>query len=164
MLRDELEWEQREILMFGRRVLQPRLVAWYGDAEAVYRYSGDTLTPRPWHPVLSNLRDRLTRICDCPFNSVLANGYRDGRDRMGWHCDDEKELGPRPVIASLSLGQERGFLLRRNGEKRSHRLMLADGSLLIMRGTSQAEFRHALPGSKKPMGWRINLTFRRILT
>jgi alkylated DNA repair dioxygenase AlkB len=162
-LKSELRWQQREIVLFGRRVMQPRLVAWYGDQGAQYRYSGVTLEPLPWHPLLDGLRERLSIHCGTGFNSVLANAYRDGRDRMGWHRDDEKELGPEPVIASLSLGQERYFLLRRDGAARSDRILLENGSLLVMRGRSQAEYRHSLPASSRPMKWRINLTYRCVL-
>lgn len=163
-LKAELRWQQKEIVMFGRRVMQPRLVAWYGDPGAVYRYSGVSLEPLRWHPVLEDLRDRVSAYCGLRFNSVLANAYRDGRDRMGWHRDDEKELGPQPVIASISLGEERNFLLRRNGASRSERICLKDGSLLVMKGNSQAEYRHSLPASARPMGWRINLTYRRVMS
>jgi len=108
----ELEWSQKEIKLFGRRLPQPRLVAWYGNPEAVYSYSGLTLEPLPWHPLLERLRERIERFAGCRFNSVLANAYRDGRDSMGWHSDDEKELGHEPLIASLSLGATRRFLVR----------------------------------------------------
>ena len=160
LLWQELCWRQQEILIFGKKVMQPRLVAWYGDADARYQYSGLALEPLPWHPVLSDLRTQLEKHCQAPFNSVLANAYRDGSDSMGWHRDDEPELGPRPVIASLSLGQERRFLLRRNGADRSEGLLLTHGSLLVMKGESQRLYRHSLPRSKRPMGLRINLTFR----
>jgi len=161
----ELHWERREIVLFGRRVLQPRLVAWYGDAGATYRYSGVTLQPRPWAAELEALRRRIERETACPFNAVLANAYRDGADSMGWHSDDEPELGPRPAIASLSLGAERVFLLRprqpdATGKRRSKRLILGHGSLLLMRGDSQARYQHCLPKTRRPVGRRINLTFR----
>lgn len=162
VLKRELSWERREIVLFGKRVMQPRLVAWYGDADASYRYSGLTLQPLPWHPLLAELRDRVSGRCGTFFNSVLANAYRDGRDRMGWHRDDEKELGSEPIIASVSLGQERNFLLRKNGHSKSERILLKDGSLLVMKGASQSEYRHCLPGSRRPMAWRINLTFRAV--
>jgi alkylated DNA repair dioxygenase AlkB len=155
----ELEWAQKEIVLFGRRRLQPRLIAWYGDPAAVYRYSGLTLEPLPWHPCLLEIRDRLADYSDAPFNSVLANAYRDGSDSMGWHRDDEAELGQDPVIASVSLGQERRFLLRKNGEP-SQALMLVPGSLLLMQRDFQRRYRHALPKTRRPVGLRINLTYR----
>jgi alkylated DNA repair dioxygenase AlkB len=161
----ELHWERREIVLFGHRMLQPRLVAWYGDAGAVYRYSGVTLQPRPWPGSLTALRRRVESQSACRFNAVLANGYRDGADSMGWHSDDERELGAQPCIASLSLGAERVFLLRprqpdATGVRRSKRVLLGHGSLLLMRGDSQARYQHCLPKTRRPVGPRINLTFR----
>ena len=161
----ELDWSQKEIKLFGRRLLQPRLVAWYGDPEAVYSYSGLTLEPLPWHPLLLQLRERIQLFCGHRFNSVLANAYRDGRDSMGWHSDDERELGCNPVIASLSLGATRRFLLRpRQAEPGVRRESLAlapeHGSLLLMQGESQQRFQHALPRSRQAVGLRINLTYR----
>jgi len=161
----ELEWSQKEIVLFGRRVLQPRLVAWYGDPGAFYRYSGLTLTPFAWHPLLGQLRDRIERVSGDRFNAVLANAYRDGRDSMGWHSDDEPELGDAPVIASLSLGATRRFLLRRRVPGKSKRppsieLSLDHGSLLLMRGDSQKHYQHAVPRTRRPVTLRINLTYR----
>lgn len=163
----ELAWEQREITLFGRRVQQPRLLAWYGDPPAAYTYSGLTLRPRPWHPALFELKSKIERRSGCVFNAVLANGYRDGADSMGWHSDDEAELGERPCIASLSLGAARTFLLRprergADGKRTSERLVLGHGSLLMMRGDSQARFQHCVPKTRRPVGPRINLTFRRV--
>ncbi len=161
----ELAWEQREIMLFGRRVMQPRLVAWYGDRESAYTYSGLRLEPRPWHPLLLELKGRVEEACGGRFNSVLANAYRDGNDSMGWHSDDEPELGMSPRIASLSLGAERIFLLRRAASlrepgERSRKLLLAHGSLLIMRGDSQEKFQHSIPKTRSETGLRINLTYR----
>jgi alkylated DNA repair dioxygenase AlkB len=161
----ELRWERREITLFGRRIMQPRLVAWYGDSGASYRYSGLALKPLPWHPLLLELRRRLENDLGASFNSVLANAYRDGSDSMGWHSDNEPELGPEPVIASLSLGAERPFRIRPSGTERrktvaAERLLPAHGSLLVMRGPSQALYQHALPKTRKPVGLRINLTYR----
>ena len=165
----ELDWSQREITLFGRKVMQPRLVAWYGDPEARYRYSGLTLEPLAWHPLLARLRERLESFTGQGFNSVLANAYRDGRDSMGWHRDDERELGAKPFIASLSLGAERRFLVRPLGSPegvraRSRGLTLAHGSLLVMKGQSQRDFQHSLPKTRRPCGLRINLTYRKIKT
>jgi alkylated DNA repair dioxygenase AlkB len=152
---------QKEIVLFGRRRMQPRLTAWYGDSAAYYQYSGLSLSPLPWHPDLLQIRDRLASSSPAAFNSVLANAYRDGRDSMGWHRDDERELGPRPVIASVSLGQARRFLIREEGE-RAVGLTLESGSLLIMKGDFQRRFRHSLPKTRRPAGLRINLTYRRV--
>lgn len=165
---NELDWSQREITLYGRRVMQPRLVAWYGDAGAVYSYSGLTLQPLPWHPLLQDLRARTESRSGYRFNAVLANAYRDGRDSMGWHADNEKDLGPRPVLASLSLGAPRRFLLRevnRGTGKRaeSFELTLENGSLLVMKAGCQQRFQHALPRTRREAGLRINLTFRWIV-
>lgn len=164
-LQGELDWQQREILMFGRRCPQPRLVAWHGEPEARYRYSGLQLEPLPWTPTLIRLRQRVEALCGLGFNSVLANLYRDGRDHMGWHRDNEKELGPSPTLASLSLGAQRSFQLRPlHGERRAiHRLPLGHGSLLLMAGDTQQHYQHRLPRQAGLQQARINLTFRRIL-
>jgi alkylated DNA repair dioxygenase AlkB len=165
----ELQWSQQEITMFGRRVMQPRLIAWYGDPHAVYAYSGLTLQPIPWHPVLLELKDRIEAHTGGRFNSTLANAYRDGRDSMGWHSDDEKELGPAPLIASVSLGAERRFLVRSRSRPAGTRtaslgLVLGHGSLMLMKGDSQRLFQHSLPRTRRPTGLRINLTFRGVAT
>ena len=161
LLYEELEWRQDEIVLFGRHVMQPRLIAWYGDPEARYSYSGLQLKPLPWHPLLTELKLRIGASTGAVFNSVLANAYRHGSDSMGWHRDDEKELGPRPVIASLSLGQERRFLVREKDQK-SQGLLLGNGSLLIMKGQCQQKYQHALPKTRRKTGIRINLTYRMI--
>lgn len=162
----ELRWQQREIVLFGRRVMQPRLVAWYGDPSAVYSYSGLRLEPEPWHGELAGLRDRLEDFTGTRFNSVLANAYRNGSDSMGWHRDDEPELGPEPLIASLSFGAPRRFLVRRSAAGRrpgpSEKLTLCHGSLLLMRRGCQDRYQHALPKTRRPVGLRVNLTFREI--
>ncbi len=160
-LRSSLPWSVHRIRMFGRMVDSPRLSAWVGDADAVYRYSGTDFTPHPWTAALSDLRLRLQDELDTPFNSVLANLYRDGRDAMGWHSDDEPELGPQPVIASVSLGAARRFLLKhRQDPALRSALALPHGSLLVMAGDTQRHYRHALPRTARAVGPRINLTFR----
>ena len=161
----EVAWEQRAIRMFGRELPQPRLTAWHGDPAARYTYSGLTWEPRPWTPALLDLRQRIRAATGARFNSVLLNYYRDGRDSMGWHADDEPELGPSPVIASLSLGATRRFRLRPIGPKAGALaqplgLDLPNGSLLLMRGPTQHCWQHALPKTARPTGPRLNLTFR----
>lgn len=116
-LLDLVEWTQQIIRIRGREVACPRLSAWYGDPDAHYSYSGLSLSPRPWLPVILELKTRVEAVCNSPFNSVLLNLYRDGADSMGWHSDDEPELGERPVIASLSLGTTRRFRLRHRRRK-----------------------------------------------
>ena len=158
----EIPWEQREIVIMGRRVMQPRKVAWLGEREAVYTYSGVTNVPVPWTPALLDLRVRVEEAAGARFNSALANLYRDERDSMGMHADAEKELGKDPVIASLSLGATRRFQLRHAKRKGvpGRDLALESGTLLIMRGTTQRFYRHGVPKETRPTGARINLTFR----
>ena len=165
---DTVPWSVHRIRMFGRDVASPRLSAWIGDADARYRYSGTTFEPLPWPTALAPLRARLSDDCAVAFNSVLVNRYRDGRDAMGWHRDDEPELGPAPVIASVSLGATRRFLLRHatRGAPTAgairHAIDLSPGSLLLMAGPTQRHWQHALPRTAKAVGERINLTFRHV--
>lgn len=160
----EVPFAQRPIVVFGREVMQPRLTAWVGEPEAVYRYSNVSHEPLPFGPTLSALRAQVSAATGVPFNSVLCNLYRDGDDAMGMHSDNEPELGPDPVIASLSLGAERRFVFKARQPKDAlvHNLTLADGSLLVMRGTVQREFKHGIPRERGLSEARINLTFRRI--
>lgn len=162
-LTDTLPWEVHRIRLFGREVDSPRLSCWIGDPDAIYSYSGARFIPQPWPTVLLPLRTRLHRQLGADFNSVLVNLYRDGRDRMGWHSDNERELGTRPVIASVSLGATRRFVLKRR-EDPSIKLALdlPHGSLLVMAGNTQGHYRHALPATAKPIAARINLTFRHV--
>ncbi len=164
-LHEELDWEHREIRMFGRRVAQPRLTAWYGDPGVGYSYSGTRWAADGWHELLESLRDRLESKTRVRFNSVLCNLYRNGDDAMGWHADNERELGPQPVIASISLGQVRRFSLRPRDRHRSPlHLEPGHGSLLIMSGDLQQHWLHSLPRSRRPMNPRINLTYRQVLS
>ena len=158
-----LAWETHVITLFGRKIPSPRLSAWYGDPGARYTYSGLTLEPRPWTPTLGGLRDRLGHDLGAAPNSVLANLYRNGQDSMGWHSDDEPELGPEPTIASISLGAPRRFVLRHKHKAApAVELVLEHGSLLVMSGTTQTFWKHAVPKTTAPVGPRINLTFRTI--
>lgn len=163
-LRAQVAWEVHRIRLFGREVDSPRLSCWIGDPDASYRYSGVRFEPRPWPAVLLPVRLRLEQTLGQGFNSVLANLYRDGRDAMGWHSDAEPELGAHPVIASISLGAARRFAFRhRQQPERRLSLELPHGCLLVMEGDTQHFYRHSLPRTAKPVGERINLTFRRIL-
>lgn len=159
-----IPWEVHRIRLFGREVDSPRLSCWIGDPDAAYTYSGTRFVPRPWPQALLPVRERLSRESGVDFNSVLANLYRNGNDSMGWHSDSEAELGPQPTIASLSLGATRRFVLK---QRRDPSVKLAvelpPGSLLLMRGYTQTNYKHALPRTAKPVGARINLTFRRIV-
>jgi alkylated DNA repair dioxygenase AlkB len=162
-LRDELAWEHREIVMFGRRVLQPRLIAWAGSWG--YRYSGQTLEPRAPTPTTAALLARVVEATGVPFNHVLLNRYRDGADSIGLHADDEPELGPDPIVATLSLGATRRFVVKprraRLGPSRS--FDVDHGSLLVMGGTCQRHYVHGIPRQADAAGERISLTFRRLL-
>lgn len=161
----ETPWRAESITLFGKKVLQPRLIAWYGDAGRTYAYSGITLEPLPWTPTLAALRATVERIVAEPMNSVLLNLYRDQRDSVGLHGDDERELGPAPTIATLSLGATRTLLLkhRQRPEAKPIRIALPSGSLVVMRGRTQRFWRHAIPKTTRPAGPRVSLTFRRIL-
>lgn len=157
-----LAWAPHRVRVFGREHLTPRLCAWYGDAGARYAYSGQMLEPLPWTTALAGLRGRLEAALGLRLNCVLGNLYRDGADSMGWHSDDEASLGPRPAIASLSLGATRRFLLRhrRRRELGTVDISLAHGDLLLMTGDTQRHWQHAVPKTRRPVGPRINLTFR----
>lgn len=156
------DWQREQIRIFGRDVQVPRLIAWFGDPGARYAYSGVVHEAAPWPPALLQLRGRLRDALGVPFNGVLANRYRDGRDGMGWHSDDERELGARPVIASISLGAQRRFLLRHRGleDEPTIDLPLEHGSLLVMKGDTQRHWKHSLPKTARCHSERVNLTFR----
>lgn len=160
----EIRWRRETISMWGKTYPQPRLIAWYGDPGATYTYSGLQLEPLPWTPLLSDVKAAVERLTDATFNSVLLNYYRDHRDGMGLHSDDEAELGARPIIASLSLGTERTLILkhRRDRTRKAVRLPLAGRSLLVMRGDTQHHWKHSIDKEPQPCGPRVNLTFRRI--
>ena len=161
-LKKEIEWKQHRIKIFGKWVDCPRLSAWYGDPGAVYSYSSLSLTPIAWTPTLLEVRNQLAGTIERPFNSVLLNLYRNGNDSMGWHSDDEWEMGLDPVIASISLGGPRmmKFRHRSDPEVSNFVLELSPGSLLIMAGTTQKFWQHEIPKTKKSVGERLNLTFR----
>lgn len=159
----EIEWEQQEIKIFGKKILQPRLTALYAINEISYTYSNLTLFPKKLTPELLEILVKLEMETGESFTHCLANLYRDGKDSMGWHSDDEKELGKNPAIASVSLGGVRTFHLKHKNRNNKLKLDLEHGSLLMMAGTTQHFWKHQLPKTKKPVSPRINLTFRRIL-
>ena len=156
-----MAWREEAIRIFGREILQPRQTAWFGDMD--YGYSNIVMSRQPWSATLREMKRAVERAVDTEFNGVLLNHYRTCRDSMGWHRDNEKELGDQPVIASVSLGGSRRFLLR-NREEPSLKVekTLEHGSLLIMRGLSQEAWEHSLPKTSRAVDARINLTFRRI--
>jgi alkylated DNA repair dioxygenase AlkB len=162
---DEVPWRAENIVVWGRTYAQPRLIAWYGDVGMIYTYSGIQLTPLPWTRTLLDIKKRVEAVAGTDFNSVLLNYYRDHRDSMGLHSDDEPELGERPILASLSLGEERTFILKHKRDKalKPVCLKLASGSLLLMKGDTQRYWKHGIDKETRPCGPRVNLTFRRIL-
>ncbi|CAB4562748.1 unannotated protein [freshwater metagenome] len=161
-LLDSVPWASQTITMFGKQYEEPRRTAWFGDEGASYTYSGITMTPHPWTPLLQSLRDVCEQNSGSAFNSVLLNLYRDGNDKMGWHADDEPELGTEPVIASLSLGATRKFRFRHRVTKEVVECELPTGSLVVMSGLSQKCWVHEVPRQKRVNTPRINLTFRKI--
>ena len=154
----ETAWRADTVLVYGKRYLQPRLSAWYGEAS--YTYSGLTLPPLPMTPLLEQLRRSVEAVTGQHYNSVLLNYYRDGKDSMGLHSDDEPELGPQPAIASLSFGATRSFVLRHKTRKLRRNIDLTDGSVLLMRGRTQHYWLHGINKTAKLTGPRVNLTFR----
>ena len=161
LLWEEIAWEQHTITLYGRDVLSPRLTAWMGDGP--YRYSGIVNEPTSWPEALVELRKRLQDALGVEFNSCLANLYRDGADSMGYHSDNEPELGAQPTIASISLGDRRRFVLRHRSTGERWSWDLGHGDLLVMRDESQSNYAHAIPKTSRQVGPRMNLTFRRFL-
>ncbi len=157
---DEVVWQQDIMNTPAGKVPFPRLTAWQGDPGAVYVYSGIRNVPKPWSPTVLLLKTKAETAAKTAFNSVLINRYRTGMDSMGWHADKERELGPEPVIASVSLGTTRTFEFRHTKTRQVHALKLNHGSLLIMRGRTQLEWAHRVPKEPEARGERINLTFR----
>jgi alkylated DNA repair dioxygenase AlkB len=160
---DCVDWRRDTIKLFGKAHPIPRLHQWFGDPGTTYRWSGISMQPQPWLPCLTDLRARLEATTGHGFNSALANYYRDGNDSMGWHSDNEPELGPQPTIASISLGAERELLLRQRQRTKgtsSKPIKLSHGSLMLMSGDTQNNWEHALPKRSKLNTPRINLTFR----
>lgn len=158
----ETPWRQEDITVWGKTYSQPRLIAWYG--EDTYTYSGLALDPLPLTQTLQDIRRGVEALCGATFNSVLLNYYRDHRDGMGFHADDEPELGPLPSIASVSLGEVRRFVLKHRHRKdiADIKLPLASGSVLVMAGPTQANWKHGIPKESRHCGPRVNLTFRTI--
>lgn len=163
-LRQQVAWQQDHFRIADRQVPVPRLQAWYGDEGAFYAYSGLAFTPLPWFSALQRIRDKTQAIAQHSFNSVLVNLYRNEHDSVGWHADDERELGPTPVIASVSLGASRRFLLQHKRKKQlKFAIELHHGDILIMQGALQQHWLHQIPKEKFAVGERINLTYRTVL-
>ena len=159
-----IRWKQDRIRLYGRTTPLPRLTAWYGDSGRTYTYSGITSTPNEWNDRLLDLKRRVEAVARTRFNSVLLNWYRDGSDHLGWHADDEVELGRNPVIASVNFGETRDFVLRRKDDRTTRLVLpLGHGTLLLMRGALQHHWEHAVPKRARSTRSRFNLTFRRII-
>ena len=163
-LKENVNWQQEEIKLYGRAILLPRLTAWFGDEGKTYMYSGITVEPEPWTPTLLEIKNRIEEVSNVTFNSVLLNYYRNERDSVSWHSDDEPELGKNPIIGSVSFGEVRTFQLK---HKRNKSLTISrdlpDGSYLEMAGSTQHHWLHQIPKRTRKIGPRINLTFRIIL-
>ncbi len=164
-LLEETPWRHEPVTVWGKTHMQPRLVAWYGDEALSYSYSGISMSALPWTAALLCIKDKVETLCQIAFNSVLVNYYRDHRDGMGMHSDDEPELGPAPIIASVTFGAPRTFVLKHRYRKdlANVKLLLPSGSVLLMKGNTQRYWKHGLPKQTTPCGPRINLTFRRVL-
>ncbi|WP_339887801.1 alpha-ketoglutarate-dependent dioxygenase AlkB [uncultured Flavobacterium sp.] len=164
LLYNEIPWKQDTITVYGKNHLQPRLTALYGNEGKPYKYSNIIMNPYPWNATLIYLKELVEEKANHNFTTVLANLYRNEKDSNGWHADNEKELGRNPIIASISLGEERNFQLKHNTIKEAKQnLILKHGSLILMKEGSQIHYKHQIPkstSSKKP---RVNLTFRTIL-
>mgnify|MGYP000462174165 CR=1 FL=1 len=163
-LRSEINWQQQAMKMYGKAVNLPRLTAWYGDGGKNYTFSGISLQPNPWIPDLLTIERRIEDLAHTAFNSVLLNLYRSGQDGIGWHADNEPELGSNPIIASVSFGDTRRFQLRHRSDSQVKKveIPLTHGSLLVMLGTTQHYWQHQIPKTAKQISERINLTFRSI--
>lgn len=161
---ERIPWRTEVITLYGQQYQQPRLTAWFGDPGARYTYSGLALEPLAWTDLLANVRRRVEALAEASFNSVLMNYYRDHRDSMGMHSDDEPELGRNPVIASLSLGEQRTFVLKHKFRKdlKPVNVVLESGSLLLMKGATQHNWKHGINKLNRPCGPRVNLTFRQV--
>ncbi|MHA4847609.1 alpha-ketoglutarate-dependent dioxygenase AlkB family protein [Flavitalea antarctica] len=160
-LREQVPWRQEPIKMFGKEIMQPRMTCWFSDPGISYSYSGITMNAHPWIPPLLEIKARIEQLAGVRFNGALLNFYRDGNDSMGWHRDNEKELGKNPVIASVSFGSERLFQFRDHlTKKESVSVNLSHGSLLIMSGESQQYWEHRIPKQPGISAPRVNITFR----
>ena len=155
---DAITWEQRTLKLYGRERAVPRLTAWMGTG--VYTYSGVRHEPAPMPNYVEDLHARIELRTNAAYNSVLANYYRDGRDSVAEHADDEPELGAAPTIASLSIGASRAFVIRCKATRQRTTITLQHGDLLVMSGRSQLDYMHAVPKTTRPVGPRVNLTFR----
>lgn len=159
-LKFEIPWQQDTITVYGKNHLQPRLTALFGNEGRPYGYSNIIMQPHQWNPLLTYIKEEVEKECEVSFTTVLLNYYRNGQDSMGWHADNEQELGRNPIIASVTFGAERVFQLKHNSLDSKQNITLEHGSLLLMRGTTQHFWKHQIAKTQKEIGGRINLTFR----
>ncbi|MBP6795504.1 MAG: alpha-ketoglutarate-dependent dioxygenase AlkB [Saprospiraceae bacterium] len=157
-----IQWKHDEAIIFGRHIITKRKVAWYADASMDYKYSNTTRKAIRWTDFLFKLKTKIEKLTKETYNSCLLNLYHDGNEGMAWHSDDEKELKKEGCIASLSFGAERRFLLKHRNTKEKIAVFLENGSLLVMKGSTQSHWLHSIPKSKKIQHGRINLTFRQM--
>jgi len=164
-LNDSVKWKRESITVWGKKRIMKRKIAWYGDEGKKYSYSGITVHPKKWIKDLSDIKEKIEKVTLTEFNSVLLNEYENGNVGMGWHSDDEKELGRNPVIGSVSFGAERDFFLKTKKDLgiEKIKIKLTNGSYIIMRGETQHYWMHSIPVRKKVKDRRINLTFRKII-
>jgi alkylated DNA repair dioxygenase AlkB len=163
-LLEQTPWRQNKIKLFGKVHEEPRLTQLYGDADIAYGYSGINFNALPWTETLKQIKADVEKAAGTPFNICLINQYRNGQDSNGWHADDERELGQNPVIASISLGQERFFHLKHNSNKEwRFKFLLENGSLLLMKDQTQHTYKHQIAKTKRKIDLRINLTFRKVV-
>ena len=164
-LTNDIKWKREKIRMWGKEIVTKKRIAWYADKGKSYTYSGSTFHPDQWNELLLEIKKHVEQYIKFQFNSVLLNEYPNGKVGMGWHSDDERELGIDPIIASLSFGANRDFIFKHKTDKRFEniKIHLKSGSLLLMLGSTQHHWKHSLPKRLKVREPRINLTFRKIL-
>ncbi|TXI84520.1 MAG: alpha-ketoglutarate-dependent dioxygenase AlkB [Crocinitomicaceae bacterium] len=162
-LLDQIPWEHDEVILFGKRIVTARKMAWYASDAIPYSYSNTTKDALPWNPILSEIKARIESLTNEQFNACLLNLYHDGTEGMGWHSDDEKSIVPRSTIVSVSFGATRKFVFKNKKDATQVALMVASGSVLLMKGDTQKEWNHALMKSTKVKSPRINLTFRQMI-
>ena len=162
---NDIKWKREKIRMWGREIVTKKRIAWYADEGKSYTYSGSTFHPDQWNELLLEIKKYVEQYMNFQFNSVLLNEYPNGKVGMGWHSDDERELGVDPIIASLSFGANRDFIFKHKTDKNLEKIKihLKNGSLLLMLGSTQHHWKHSLPKRLKVREPRINLTFRKIL-
>ncbi len=164
-LTNDIKWKREKIRMWGKEIVTKKRIAWYADEGKSYTYSGSTFHPDQWNELLLEIKKYVEQYIKFQFNSVLLNEYPNGKVGMGWHSDDERELGIDPIIASLSFGANRDFIFKHKTDKsfENIKIHLKSGSLLLMLGSTQHHWKHSLPKRLKVREPRINLTFRKIL-